>query len=269
MASKNIIVFGQSGAGKSSLINMMIGQEVARVSESAIGCTLTHQSYHSEEYTYFDTAGLDEGSQGAVSAVDAVANLIQLMKSLKDGVGLLMYVIRKGRITDTTERNYELFAKAICMSKVPVILIITHCESEAETGDWWKNERHHFIEKYKMTFHDVISACTKPGIPGQSLSDVIAVLNSRYADTKMKVANAVRVHCLEQPWVMKNWSTWLKEVLGTVMGVIASVVSFAQNPQDAIKAKLIEFGVSAADAVQITVTLKDVVEYVKGNLLKK
>jgi predicted GTPase len=41
----NIVIFGQTGAGKSSIINMLAGKPVAEVSECASGCTSSNKRY--------------------------------------------------------------------------------------------------------------------------------------------------------------------------------------------------------------------------------
>jgi hypothetical protein len=53
--------------------------------------------------------------------------LIELLKSLEGGVSLLVFVMEKGRIKKSLDENYKLFVDAICMKKVPVALMITHC----------------------------------------------------------------------------------------------------------------------------------------------
>ncbi|KAG1844468.1 hypothetical protein F4604DRAFT_1821421 [Suillus subluteus] len=61
--SKNIVLFGQPGAGKSSLINLMAGEAVARTSSDMRSCTLQWQQYpitfNGKSYNVFDTVGLE------------------------------------------------------------------------------------------------------------------------------------------------------------------------------------------------------------------
>ena len=63
-ATRNIIIFGQTGAGKSSIINMLAGSGVAEVSDSASGCTSSNKRYsiprEDNNYTFWDTPGLNE-----------------------------------------------------------------------------------------------------------------------------------------------------------------------------------------------------------------
>jgi len=50
-----------------------------------------------------------------------VKQLIDLLKSLHEGVSLLLFVMEKGRIKKTLDENYRLFVEAICMKNVPVV----------------------------------------------------------------------------------------------------------------------------------------------------
>ena len=64
----NIIIFGETGVGKSSLVNMLVseGAPRANVSSQALGCTFASLPYliklSEQEYRIWDTAGLNEGT---------------------------------------------------------------------------------------------------------------------------------------------------------------------------------------------------------------
>ena len=128
------------------------------MSESAIGCTFKYEKYPGPASVLYDTVGLSEGKGGTVAAVDAIRQLVSLLQSLSDGVSLLIFVIKKDRIKETMEKNYNLFVKDICMNEVPAILVITNCEWEKEPGTWWTQNKPHF-DKYKMNFVDVFCGC--------------------------------------------------------------------------------------------------------------
>ncbi|KAF9222657.1 hypothetical protein BS17DRAFT_175542 [Gyrodon lividus] len=70
--TRNVVIFGESGVGKSSLINMIAGHEVAKTSSSGMGCTFQSSRYRmpitGEMFHVWDTAGLDEGIYGRVPA---------------------------------------------------------------------------------------------------------------------------------------------------------------------------------------------------------
>ncbi|KIJ67479.1 hypothetical protein HYDPIDRAFT_25932 [Hydnomerulius pinastri MD-312] len=68
MSPRNIVIAGETGVGKSSLINLVVGEDAADTSNDAVGVT-TEAKYHSwmvgdQEFRLWDTPGLGEGSHG-------------------------------------------------------------------------------------------------------------------------------------------------------------------------------------------------------------
>lgn len=49
------------GSGKSSLVNLLLGQNRADVSDKAVGCTFNFQKYETPNFNLYDTVGLSEG----------------------------------------------------------------------------------------------------------------------------------------------------------------------------------------------------------------
>jgi len=139
----NVIIFGQSGVGKSSIVNMLLGENRIKVNADAKGCTFTSDPYVVDVgggvlVRVHDTAGLGEGSAGTITSADAIAALYKLLRNLNDGVNLLVFVMRVGRIVKTDEDNYKLFCKGFCASEVPIALVLTHgdnCITDEDDDD--------------------------------------------------------------------------------------------------------------------------------------
>ncbi|KIJ68047.1 hypothetical protein HYDPIDRAFT_71034, partial [Hydnomerulius pinastri MD-312] len=127
---KNVVVFGESGVGKSSLINLIAGEQVSQTSSGAAGCTFEYKRYllnlNDQQYGVWDTAGLDEGTYGTVPAEKAEAYLKQLLRDLvKAGsIDLLVYCVRGTRIRSALLGNYHIFYSAICRKKVPIVIVV-------------------------------------------------------------------------------------------------------------------------------------------------
>ncbi|KAJ3521888.1 hypothetical protein NMY22_g12126 [Coprinellus aureogranulatus] len=122
----NIVLFGETGGGKSPIINMLMGSDVAATSSSGDGCTLKSTAYRGtigdQVYTFWDTAGLDEADIGKVPDMKAVANLYHLLRKLEGGVSLLVFCMRKPKNAWMAARqNWELFKHVICQDKVPAL----------------------------------------------------------------------------------------------------------------------------------------------------
>ncbi|KAF8836430.1 P-loop containing nucleoside triphosphate hydrolase protein [Paxillus ammoniavirescens] len=141
--SMNIILFGETGVGKSSVINLIAGRQVANVSSDVNGCTMSSTYYtftvNGREFKIWDTVGLEEpelGVNGYLPAIEKSFELIQQLFS-QGGVDLLLFCMRGNRVTATTQSNYRLFYEALCGSKVPIALVITHLEREDNMEGWW------------------------------------------------------------------------------------------------------------------------------------
>ncbi|KAF8548921.1 hypothetical protein OG21DRAFT_664093 [Imleria badia] len=143
-SSLNIILFGESGVGKSSMINLIAGRYIAETSPDVRPCTMSHKAYYfpvnGRSYYIWDTVGLEEpelACNGYLAAIEQSYELIQHLTE-QGGVDLLLFCIRGNRVTGTTQSNYRLFHEVLCRSSVPIALVITHLEREDDMEDWWK-----------------------------------------------------------------------------------------------------------------------------------
>ncbi|KAH0827589.1 P-loop containing nucleoside triphosphate hydrolase protein [Lanmaoa asiatica] len=141
---RNVVIFGDSGVGKSSLINMLAGRKTAQTSNGVLGCTFQSRQYpiaiNGEKVNIWDTAGLDEGTRGRVAPEIAEKNLNKLLRELRgaNGIHLLVYCIRGPSVRKSLARNYTIFYSAICRKKVPIVAVVTGLENEPMSmEDWW------------------------------------------------------------------------------------------------------------------------------------
>ncbi|KZP27271.1 P-loop containing nucleoside triphosphate hydrolase protein, partial [Athelia psychrophila] len=139
-----IIVLGQAGAGKSSLINMIAGKDVAQTSSDGPICTSDNKSYDVElaegfTVTLWDTAALD---QGAHKDRDTVKRVNALISGLEKGVILLIFCF-EGRIVEGTVENYQIF-RAFCDLAVPTAVVVSRMEAEPDKVGWWKRNEDSF-----------------------------------------------------------------------------------------------------------------------------
>ncbi|KAG1853272.1 hypothetical protein C8R48DRAFT_611039 [Suillus tomentosus] len=154
--TRNIVIFGETGAGKSSVINMMAGQEIAHISPDSHRSTLHWTEYqitfeNGTRYKVFDTVGLEEPRLQTGEYLSAITNACGLISTLKErgGVNLLLFCIRGGRVTATMQSNYRLFFEFFCEEKVPLALVVTNLERETRMEDWYtRNGR--YLEKYNI-----------------------------------------------------------------------------------------------------------------------
>ncbi|KAI5983713.1 P-loop containing nucleoside triphosphate hydrolase protein, partial [Pisolithus albus] len=141
-SSLNIILFGETGVGKSSVINLIAGRPVAEVSSDVDSCTMDMECFQftigSKKITIWETVGPEKPQVGY-----AITKAHWLITKLTDagGVDLLLFCIRGNKVTATALSNYGFFYEVLCNKQVPVALVITHVEREYRMEDWWtRNE---------------------------------------------------------------------------------------------------------------------------------
>ena len=138
---RNVIVFGETGAGKSSVVNMLKGDKEAPMSNGTAGQTSRTPSlkgwFPNLPFRIFDTVGLNEGTAGTVALEVAVERLFGLIQNLDHGVNLLVYVMHAPHVKDTVQKNYKMFSELFFQGRVPVVIVITGLENEDDMDVWW------------------------------------------------------------------------------------------------------------------------------------
>lgn len=140
----NVIVFGESGVGKSSIVNLVVGSQAARTSPDADACTTRTKPYDVTidgiKYKLWDTPGLDGGSFGLFRAAIVERNLKTVVRKLlkKNEPSLLIYCVRASRATRALVRHYQSVRYATRDSPVPIAIVVTGLEnSRGDMEDWW------------------------------------------------------------------------------------------------------------------------------------
>jgi hypothetical protein len=233
---------------------MLLGDnaaEYALVSDGAKGCTFDHKVYHHNGYNFYDTVGLSEGSKGLTAPKTALDSLVKLLKSLADGVNLLIFVMKKDRIRKTFEQNYKIFVEAMCKSEVPVILVITNCELEKNMSDWWEKNKEAFKVDYRMVFSDGIGVCATKG--ENLLPEVADLLKKRYKESREILYNSIKKHVRPVPWKMTNWYEWFTLVLKKCFNLLRTTLGWPPiSYWNVLKELLVSWGISPKDATKIS-----------------
>jgi GTPase SAR1 family protein len=163
--SFNVLVFGETGVGKSSVINLIMGQDVAQTSPDAPTCTLEH--------TFYETSLENQRFKLWEVSSTAPTNFFRrffakwrMKKAYKklcsdEGVFLLLYCMRNSRAQGTMVSHYKFFTSIVSSTdRVPVAAVVTCLEDyPMDMDDWWKkNERNLEREGMKFSKHACITA---------------------------------------------------------------------------------------------------------------
>jgi GTP-binding protein EngB required for normal cell division len=220
----NVIVFGETGVGKSSILNMLEGGSEATVSDQATGVTFSNRSYEKTikgtTFRVLDTVGLNEGAMGTVAAGEAIKGLYTLIQQLEDGVNLLVYVMRAPRIPYALQQNYEVFFEILCNRRVPIVIVITGLEEREDMEEWWDDNKDTF-ERRKMLFngHACITA-TK----GKKLADGAYSYGMEYEESRKKVEGLIyQLAHNSEPWKMPR-PTWFATAAIRMRNLLAKAI---------------------------------------------
>ncbi|KAF9444442.1 hypothetical protein P691DRAFT_807355 [Macrolepiota fuliginosa MF-IS2] len=229
---RNIILFGETGVGKSSIVNMLSERDRATVSNDVTGCTFGSVEYSididSVEYVLWDTAGLNEGEAGSVPGDQALRNLRDLVWKLNEGVSLLVYCIRGTRYRDILKVNYDLFTDIICQKKVPVVVVVTGLENEERMDDWWDDNKTD-LSRHGVKFEDYACVTTTRG---KKNKQDIYLFQKEYEISKDAVRRLISENCPQRAVRIADSDTqWERKIGFRVLMhlIIATLWAFARG----------------------------------------
>ena len=177
------VLFGKTGAGMSSIINLMVGSKVAEVAKGIKSCTLGCRPYvvdtGSHKFQVWDTVGLD-----GTYSIDAVPKIIvNLIRDLQSQGGIDLLVFCKEGPTLKVEPKvliaFRFLREFLCKSQIPVGFIITHLEEVNSMETWWKVNGEKLLDDLGVETHAVTGHACLMALPenqdGQMSQDKLSL----------------------------------------------------------------------------------------------
>jgi len=190
----NVIIAGESGIGKSSLINLITSQQLAETSNDSSACTLSAKGHRTSidghNFVLWDTPGFNKGLEAPS------ANYLAIFRSLiedlgsRGGVDLVLYCMLASRAKIALMNNYFAVCDLIPKS-TPVVAVVTSLERyPSRMEDWWMHNQSE-LARLDMTF--VGHACIT------TLPDCVTLppyIRERIADSRKMLRDVIRRTCL-------------------------------------------------------------------------
>ncbi|KAF9225761.1 hypothetical protein BS17DRAFT_670690, partial [Gyrodon lividus] len=190
----NVIIAGESGIGKSSLINLISGQNLAKTSNDTTACTLQVESHKvlidGHDFELWDTPGLDECSATFVNTrfSETVAKSLQGLKR-RAGIHLLVYCMHGSRAREAVLSNYKAI-RSLVSPTTPVVVVVTRLERYQDCmEDWWSKNAPE-LSNLGMNFADHACITALP-----DCSSLSPTARERRAQSRSAVRDLIR----------KNW----------------------------------------------------------------
>ncbi|KIJ19245.1 hypothetical protein PAXINDRAFT_70199 [Paxillus involutus ATCC 200175] len=155
----NVVIVGETGAGKSCFVNLVIGLDDTQTANNICGVTIgtTCYGWGKDTQTFrlsgslarqlgltilrlWDAVRLEEPQRGTNVYLGAIDNAIQLIQCLNatGGISLLLFYMRGNRATvPTVQMNYTLFHGVLITKEDPIAFAIPHVQKGTEMEGWW------------------------------------------------------------------------------------------------------------------------------------
>ncbi|CAF1608971.1 unnamed protein product [Rotaria magnacalcarata] len=248
----NMIIFGESGVGKSALINQIFDKNVVEASNRAVGCTIisakvsgTLKEHPHLKFNVYDTAGLSESDDGSVPTAHAFVQLVKLAYSIPNGINLLICCAEKGRLAgERFKANYRIFIEELCEKRMPCLLVVTKCDNDHPLNTWWNDNEDIVRKQLKFEFIDCVCVSTlktNRRRPDKILED--------YTESRGNLIEAISKCSLSEPMPMDSWKRIALSYARSLYNRIRRLLGLEENSlRPELERMFIELGYSPESA---------------------
>ncbi|KAI6015402.1 hypothetical protein PISMIDRAFT_684173 [Pisolithus microcarpus 441] len=202
----NVLVMGEIGSGKSSVINLLVGKTVAKVSPDAEACTLktvrheamiqvqeARATVHIWEVVGFNQP---EDMTGKGSGMTLDVDLDPILQA-KASVDVIFFCMQGSRLKNAPTRVVK-HINDVSGGRITIVLVITNLEREKNMEDWWERNGR--------------------GVQNMGLGETEHACITGLQDEKHKVKSTQSrtslVAILERRWLSPQDSVPLESILG-------------------------------------------------------
>ncbi|KAF8123355.1 P-loop containing nucleoside triphosphate hydrolase protein, partial [Boletus edulis] len=192
---RNVIFMGETGSGKSSIINLIAGHNRAAVSNDGMPCTVHFMPYEvsleGRTYLLWDTPGLTKASESKsrsfrrlrVTQVPeySLESFLQ-ERCRREELDLFVLCMQGNRVSAETLRIYEIFCRAGRQTTIPLVVAVTRLERIKPTMDaWWQNNEKE-LAKRSMVFdgHACVTCLSPHQLRSASQQAIHRLISSEY-----------------------------------------------------------------------------------------
>ena len=149
----HVALAGNTGVGKSTLVNVLKGKEIAEVNNNVRPCTTRTMGYEVVEggttYCIWDTRGLNEGSEKAALPTrilkrariipDADRELKDFLRGKDPRISLVLFCIEAKKIRVNVHwKIYNKIYADFCQKGLKVAVVVTQMGEKDFKGSEWK-----------------------------------------------------------------------------------------------------------------------------------
>ncbi|KAG1721526.1 hypothetical protein EDB19DRAFT_1772405 [Suillus lakei] len=191
--TKNIVIFGAMGAGKSSLINLIADKDknIAKTGSDLKRCTLTWTKYElpkllddGMQYNIFDTMGIENAELESHEYHRSIKNASRLLRELDACGGTSL-------LSSALQSNYQLFHEVLYQRRVPVVMVVTCLEGEPDMEEWW-------------TRNQASLEASQIVVQGHACVTTLKEEDAKYSASREAVRELIRQHATVTP-VSGGW----------------------------------------------------------------
>ncbi|KAG1761961.1 hypothetical protein EDD22DRAFT_778972, partial [Suillus occidentalis] len=173
----NVLLFGETGVGKSAIINLIMGNDVAETLPDAEPCTLQHTPHEvnlgDRRFKLWEVSSIE--SMGFFRAPFTTWRLKKSYKKLykDEGIYLLLYCMRGSRAQKALIKDYKFFTDIVGSTTtvaggVPVAAVVTDLGDYPKDMDGWWAKNKDNLESLGMRFTAHACITSLPDDPNAS-----------------------------------------------------------------------------------------------------